>query len=216
MRRLNRPFICAGFATGLALLVAPATPAVAASEWDLDTTADATGTVGSFGVPNTATYGQVITVPDGPVELAAFSFDVNLPSTLVFRGVVQEWDGATGVATGPELFQSEALSTAGTGIETVTFTPEIPVTAGTYVIFLTVSYDFAVSSDTGSWPVTVADVYPDGTFVYLNNSGDVGALTTQMWSTLGTVDTGFTVEFNGAPESTPPATPVVVAPAYTG
>jgi hypothetical protein len=215
MRRLNHAFICAGTAAGLALAVATATPAVAASEWDLDFTADATGTVQSFGVPNTATYGQLITVPDGPIELAAFSFDVNLPATVVFRGVVQEWDTGTGMATGPELYQSEARSTAGAGVETVTFTPDIPITAGTYVIFMTVSYDYAGGSGTGQWSASEADVYPDGHFVFMNDSGDINLLTTVPWSVYSWMDLGFVVEFNGAPV-TPPATPVIVAPAYTG
>lgn len=198
-----------------------ATPALAASDWDLDYTAAGDGTISPFGQPDTATYGQTITVPDGPETLESFSFAVDLPATVVFRGVVQAWDPAEGHATGPVLYQSDATSTAGTGVETVTFTPDVAVTPGPYVLYLTVTYDYATAVGTGNFPWHNSDVYPDGAFVWHNNADDLAALTSEQWDNAGDrpADAVFSVVYAAPvvpPVTPPPATPVIVAPAYTG
>ena len=173
-----------------ALVLAAAGAATAASVWNLDFTAEATDMISSFGIPNTATYGQTITVPDGPAELSTFSIAMDVPATVVFRGAVQAWDG----------------------------------TAGAYVLYTTVSYDYAVGSGTGRWAASTANPYADGQFVYMNNGSGIDALTTSTWSNIGGYDAGFTVVFAAAPVVVPPvvvppvvvAIPIVVAPAFTG
>lgn len=218
----RRTAVAAVLAIAGGLLVT--SPATAASEWDLDYTAAGDSAISPFGVPDTATYGQTITVPVGPEVLESFSFAVDLPETVVFRGVVQAWDTGAGHATGPVLFQSAPTSTAGTGVETVTFTPDVAVTPGVYVLYLTVSYDYAAGSGTGNFPWHSDDPYADGAFVWHNNNSDVDALTTQTWDNPGpdrTADAVFSVVYAAAvppvvPPVTPPATPVIVAPAYTG
>ncbi len=202
-----------------ALVLAAAGAATAASVWDLDFTAEATDTISSFGVPNTATYGQTITVPDGPAELSTFSIAMDVPATVVFRGAVQAWDGTAGMATGPVLYLGDPTSTSGTGMETITFSPSIPITAGAYVLYTTVSYDYAVGSGTGRRAASTADPYADGQFVYMNNGSGIDALTTSTWSNIGGYDAGFTVVFAAAPVVEPPAPvaiPIVAAPAFTG
>src|ERR1017187_4535125 len=72
-------------------------------------------TIAPFGPPNTQTYGQTITVPAGLPVLQYFSFEMNVPAAEVFRGEVYAWNGTS--ATGPNLFESAPMSTAGTGIQ---------------------------------------------------------------------------------------------------
>lgn len=206
-------------ATGLLL----GTPAIAASEWDIDTTGDGTETIYFMGVPDTATYGQTITVPDGPGTLESFSIDViDFPTGIVFRGALQAWDEATSRATGDVLYLSDPVSSVtGTGRETVTFTPDIDITPGTYVIYATVSYDYEdQEAAQGRWAADGADPYAGGRFVFMNNGGDEGRLTTEAWQGIGAqYDAQFTVVFAAPvvpPVTPPPATPVIVAPAYTG
>lgn len=220
MQRLRRRIVVAtsiAATVGLTL----ATPALAASEWDVDTTGDATMSITAFGVPDTSTYGQTITVPDGPTALESFTFDVDLPAGVVFRGAVQAWDEATHRATGDVLYLSDPVSTAGTGRETVTFTPDIAITPGMYVLYATVSYDYETQvAAAGGWPSSTDDPYPGGTFVFMNNSGDETRLTVDQWAALDPAyDAAFTVVYTAPvvpPVTPPPATPVIVAPAYTG
>ena len=113
------------------------------------------------------------------------------------------------------------MSTAGTGMEAITFPPNIPVTTGEYVLYATVSHDYVVAvTDVGNWAIASVDPYAGGAFVYMNNGNDVGALTTTAWTVWnGTADAGFTVVFAAPPVVVPPApvaVPVVVAPAFTG
>src|SRR5205807_419822 len=107
---------------------------------------------------------------------------------------------------GSSLFESAPMSTAGTGLQPVTFT--IPggvvlVPGQQYVLFATTSKDQGSIPDetTGSWAYTDGDDdYSGGSIVYSNNGTDFGALTTSPW----TVDTfdgdfAFTATFAGQP-----------------
>lgn len=211
-------------AVALGLAVVAAAPASAASEWDLDYSGP-DATVRSFGHGSaTMTYGQTFTVPEGPEELESFSLAMNLPATAVFRVVVQAWDNTNGHATGPVLYTSGPMSTAGTGMETLTFTPGIPVTAGMYVLYATTVYDPAAGTGTGSWAADPGNPYADGAFVYDHVTEGAEALTARSWSGLAShaqYDIGFTVVYAApvVPPVTPPAapaTPAIRPPAYTG
>src|SRR5438552_3246024 len=61
-------------------------PGSARADFIIDTTPfwDGSSAVGSFGIPDTQTYGQVITTPSGTTTLKSFTFYLNLPSTLAF------------------------------------------------------------------------------------------------------------------------------------
>ncbi len=74
-----------------------------------------TSYISSFGYPDTATYGQVITAPtNGDVALQSFSFQMNMTdSACAFRGYVYAWDGTK--ATGPALFKGPIQTTLGSG-----------------------------------------------------------------------------------------------------
>ena len=62
----------------------------------IDTTSswDGSNFIGGFGYPNTATYGQTVTTPNGDTVLDSFSFEMDLPANLLFRGEVYAWNGS--------------------------------------------------------------------------------------------------------------------------
>ena len=149
-----------------------------------------------FGMPNSQTYGQVINVPLIDTHLASFQFEMNLPASISFRGEVYAWDGSK--ASGSSLFQSAPTSTAGTGMQLITFnTGALPLVAGQqYVIFATASFDNVGHSGMGSWGTVTTDPYANGTFVFLNNGTDTSLWTTQNWTVLNPgTDLAFTATF---------------------
>ena len=73
----------------------------------------------SFGWENTATYGQVVTAPADSAGLDSFTFMMDVPKEVVFRGEVYAGDGEK--ANGPNLYESAPRTTAGSGWEEVTF-----------------------------------------------------------------------------------------------
>jgi hypothetical protein len=141
--------------------------------------------ISSFGVPDTATYGQLINIPAGPGTLESFAFEIgNCSAAVSFRGSVYAWNGT--MATGPSLYQSGVMTVpAGSTYTLVTFdTGGLRLDAGTYVLFASTSQDQAgdVACRWGSLPSDSA--YPGGHFVFLNNGTNTGAWTTTAWSSI--------------------------------
>lgn len=172
-----------GFLTAAVFVILFSAPAWAHTVLDTITTWNGTTYVQSFGVSNTATYGQVITVPATDTVLKDFSFEMNLPSTVIFRGEVYAWDGTK--ATGPSLYESAPAHTSGSGnFELITFTiPNgVALKAGQqYVIFASTSKDQATGSGTGSWGRIAS-----GTgFYYINNGSDSSQWTASAWTNYG-------------------------------
>src|ERR1017187_10864473 len=83
--------------------------------WDGETCAQ------SFGVPNTATYGQTIRIAPDSAVISSFGFEIgNCNATVTFRGEIYAWDGAK--ATGPSLFESPITTQGSSGtFQLVTF-----------------------------------------------------------------------------------------------
>jgi hypothetical protein len=141
--------------------------------------------ISTFGIPNTQTYGQLVTVPNTAGPLESFSFELNVPSTLAFRGEVYAWDGSK--ATGPSLFESPVTSTSGSGFQKITFnTGGLSLTPGNvYVLFATSSLDNAGHSGSGTWgSLTNNTAYPGGQFVFINNGTNTAQWTTTNWSSI--------------------------------
>jgi hypothetical protein len=168
----------------------------------IDTTPawDGTSNISPFGYPNTATYGQVVTVPATDRMLKSFSFYMNLPDTCSFRGYVYAWDGSK--ATGSALYESNPRATSGSGdFEEITFEPSgLELTPGAqYVLFASTSKD--AGSGGGPWGLLEnQDLYLGGgkTLVYLNNGDDESLWTVDNWTqnTYGTgVDLAFKATF---------------------
>jgi hypothetical protein len=146
-------------------------------------------------------------VPPGESTLFSFSFEMDLPATVAFRGEVYAWDAANSRATGPALYESAPTQTAGSGtFELITFTIPggVPVIAGQqYVIFATTSRDQAGHSGTGRWGATPPSSYPDGTFVFQNNSTDPALWTSTPWVLTFPIDLAFIAVFGEPVQAVP-------------
>jgi hypothetical protein len=179
----------------------------------IDTVAswDGSSFISSFGIPNTQTYGQTVTVPVGLPVLQSFSFEMELPPPLAFRGEVYAWDGTK--AAGPNLFESDVTSTTtgGNVFQLITFdTGGIAlVPGGVYVLFASTSKDNSNHSGRGIWGVTqFDDTYAGGTTVYINNGTDTTKWTSKPWATLPG-DLAFQATFaSGSGVTEPPTTPL--------
>jgi hypothetical protein len=151
--------------------------------------------ISSFGVVDSATYGQVIKVWQGATPMTGFSFEVgNCSAAVSFRGSVYAWDGSK--ATGSSLFTSALTSVpADSQYHLVTInTGVLPLLAGNYVIFASTSADQAGAPTSACrfGALTSNTTYPDGQFYFLNNGTNTAAWTSTSWSTL-TRDLAFQV-----------------------
>src|SRR4051794_35416036 len=95
--------------------------------------------IGSWGVTDTATFGQTLTVPVSDITLKSFSFELGGPDAgagdvdggpIDYKALVYLWDGSK--ASGPALFDSgpATFTAPGSGFTTLTFTPNISVVGG--------------------------------------------------------------------------------------
>ena len=137
--------------------------------------------ISPFGLPNTQTYGQTVTVPSGFGVLESFAFEMMLPTSLVFRGEVYAWNGQE--ATGPALWESAPMTTTTSGFQLITFnTGGITLTPGNvYVLFATTSKDNAGNPGfpQGEWGFTTG--YSGGSFVYNNNGTSTAQWFSPVW-----------------------------------
>ena len=173
------------------------TAGAALADTAIDTTPqwDGQQSISPFGHPDTATYGQVITAPTDDTVLDSFTFMMDLPSTVTFRGEVYAWDGEK--ATGPSLYESAPRTTSGSGFEEVTFdTGGVELVAGQqYILFATISKDYEVSKDTGLWGVVSDDTYLPGTFVFMNSGPNFDLLFEDAWYQNFGLDLAFKAVF---------------------
>ena len=200
-----RPTRCAG----VVLAFACSTLWAAAS---LDNTASWNGSdyLENFGIPNTQTYGQVITVPSGVNQLTSFTFLMQVPTTLAFRGEVYAWDGTK--ATGAAIYESLPTSTTnGAVFQSITFTTGgVAVTPGQqYVIFVTSSRDNSGHSGVGRLGATYTDTLSGGAFVYENNGTDPTQWTGSTWNTFAANDLVVQVAFGNAVVAAPAGAPAL-------
>jgi hypothetical protein len=193
-----RLILCA-FTAALGSFAVSAAPAVA--DTTIGTTAvwDGSTAENPFGYPDTSTYGQTVTAPGA--SLNSFTFYMELPAGLVFRGEVYAWSASLGHATGPALYESaDTQTTNPSAFQPITFdTGGVNVTpGGTYVLFATIDRDRSADSGkgTGNWGNVAAGSYTGGNFVFFNDTGNSGEWITTAWSHL-TVDLAFTASFTG-------------------
>jgi hypothetical protein len=183
--RLRTPIIIATAVLGGLL-----TPSLSAAS-TISTVGSFTGSaICCFGDPNTATYGQTITVPAGETSLQSFTFYLHLPTSLKFRAFVYAWDGEK--ATGPALYESADLQTTefaeGLYQPITASTGGVAVTPGQqYVLFFSTSNDKAADEGTeleGSWAWVTGTPYAGGIATWLNNGYEPTLWTnpTEEWS----------------------------------
>jgi len=167
-----------------------------AAQADINTVPSWNGTdyISSFGVPNTATYGQLVTVYPGASPLTGFSFRIgNCTADVTFRGHVYAWNGS--MALGPSLFDSAPQTlAASSAFHTVTFNVgSLALPAGQYILFASTSEDQASAPNSAcQWGSVPNATYPGGQFYFINNATTVSQWTGSTWSTI-TQDLAFTV-----------------------
>jgi hypothetical protein len=153
---------------------------------------DHSSTIGSFGCPNTTTYGEVITIPSGKTKLNKFIFyvtDGGATGSMVVRGEVYAWDGSE--ATGSAVYESDprTVSYGDTDFHPMRFNAGgAAVTAGSqYVIFASIDKDYESCTDNyvQNWGEVSDDAYAGGTFVFQNNGGDESQWTATPWTVFG-------------------------------
>jgi hypothetical protein len=153
---------------------------------------DHTSTIGSFGCPDTTTYGEVITIPSGKTQLNKFIFyvtDGGSSGSMVVRGEVYAWDGSE--ATGAAVYESDpqTVSYGDSAFHPMRFNAGgAAVTAGSqYVIFASIDKDYEQCTDNyvTSWGQVPDTDYPGGTFVFQNNAGDESQWTATSWVQFG-------------------------------
>jgi hypothetical protein len=163
-----------------------------------------TSFISSFGVANTATYGETVTVGASASPLNSFSFQVGYCTADVsFRGSVYAWDGTK--ATGASLYESSVMSvTASSTYQLVTFnTGGITLAPGTYVLFASTSQDQTGAPSSSCRWGSVGDntAYAGGLFVFLNNGPNAAQWTTSTWSSIAQ-DLAFQVDGLVSPRPT--------------
>jgi hypothetical protein len=196
IRRIPRKYLLGGVA-----LLALSLPA---SAQNIDTNPFWNGSqfISSWGVPNTATYGQTITPTSGQTRLSGFSFQLSQNSGATapqYQAFVYAWDATNQRITGSSLFTSSVF-TAPTG---AAFTP-VSINTGTivltpgqqYVLFLTTSTRTGQSEAAYRWGSVSDTAYAGGRFVYQNNGTNFSQLSTASWSNIG-IDLAFTALLSG-------------------
>ncbi len=182
----------------------------AQASFDTNPAWDGTTSLSPFGVSDTATYGQTITVPANASALTSFSFQIGVctPEDVSLRGSVFAWNGTN--ATGASLFTSSLQTVAaGPGYTEVTFnTGSLSLPAGEYVLFGSTSDDQGGALVTScQWGSVDDATYPDGTIVWLNNGADSALWTSTPWSSVGFGD--FAIRVEGLSAAPPQAAPTL-------
>jgi hypothetical protein len=155
-----------------------------------------TSFISSFGVPDTATYGQTVTVGAGASPLKSFGFEIGYcGADVTLRGSVYAWDGTK--ATGPSLYESPGTTvTNSSAFQLVTFNVgDLSLAPGTYVLFASTSNDQTGALHSGCQWGSVGNntAYAGGQFVFLNNGPDPAKWTTTQWSSIAQ-DLAFRVD----------------------
>ncbi len=170
--------------------------------------------IGTFGEPNTATYGQTITVGATDTFLTDFSFRMRTfdGATSRFEGIVMKWDQATFRAVGPVLFSSGLKTNTGpgTGFNNINITTNVNLTQNTqYVLFLSASNFFNSSNENSNFGYIPGNpgAYSGGQFVYQNNGSNFALLTSNSWESFGGNDLAFTANLTPGPAVNPTPAP---------
>jgi hypothetical protein len=156
---------------------------------------------GTFGYPNTATYGEVFQVPQTSTILNSFSFYTGGPinsGQIITGAYIATWNGNQ---AGTLVYSSPQYNYDNAGNEEVTFnTGGLAVNPNAeYVMFMSISQYYGQSTGTTYFSGGDGNFDLKG-FVYNNNAGDFNALFNTAWS--GPINYGLAVdiEFNELPE----------------
>ena len=181
-RKISRRQLLCG-----AALLAMAVPASAQSintmpQWD------GTNSVSSWGVTDTATYGQTITPTTGQRILTSFTFDLARTSGTApqYQAYVYQWDSVNNRIMGTALYASGLMTApSATTFTAVTInTGSIVLTPGQqYVLFLSTSTAQPQATASYKWGELANNTtYAGGQFVFNNNGATFATLSTGAWS----------------------------------
>jgi len=207
MNRIRFSRLASSLALCLGVLLIGNTPAAAITVVD---TTPANTSVGPFGEPNTATYGQTITAPLVDHVLTDFTFYLNdsvNPDFIDFQAYVYAWDATNHWTVGPALYASGPLSTSNNGgaggYEAFTIsTGAVSLTpGGSYVLFFSASNLFDGQTGNGDFAARDNDPYAGGNFVFINNGSNFGQLSTTSWGQISTYDAAFKATFVPEPST---------------
>ena len=195
VRRLSRRHLLGG-----AALLALSVPA---SAQNIDTHPQWNGvqSIQSWGVTDTATYGQTITPTAQQTRLGSFTFELARTSGTApqYQAFVYQWDSVNNRITGTALFSSGVFTApSGTAFSAVTInTGSVILTAGQqYVLFLSTSNQQPQANSAYKYgQVGNNTAYAGGQFVFQNNGANFGQLSTNNWSTIAE-DLAFIASFN--------------------
>ena len=203
----------------LTCLLLSGVPASAATTIDTGVSASNDPFVGyqcQWGYPDTATFGQTVTVPSNESLLEGFSFHVmqfregfapyaitTTPATIAYRAYVYAWDGSK--ATGLPLWTSGPQTHTTTGgspdrVEVPFTTAQLPLTpGGKYVLFVSVDEDYALNSTGDRACLARAAVeYAGGSMAFLNRGSIIRKWTVDNWTVPGG-DLAFKASFSAPP-----------------
>lgn len=199
-RAFRQPLLFHGIAALLAITVVSSGGAT--STIDTTTVWDGSTSISSWGVPDTATYGQTITPTSRQVTLNSFTFNLanNSGTAPQYQAFIYQWDSVTNNRiTGSALYTSAIITAPAAA---ATFTPVTINTGGTaltanqkYVLFLTTSTISGQASGSYRWGSVSDATYTGGKFVYMNNGSIFADLSSTAWDTTYNQDLAFTATF---------------------
>lgn len=198
MERIAR---CKAMFLGSAAVLALSVPAGAQT---IDTIPQWNGTsfISSWGITNTATYGQTFTPNGVQTTLNGFTVKVGYGTAdAPYQAYVYAWDGGNSRLTGGALFTSApGVATQGAGFTSYSFnTGPVALTPGQqYVVFLSTSgLQAAQPNSAFRWGALTNDAaIPGGRFVFQNNGDNFANLSTVGWSFISE-DLAITLNLSG-------------------
>ena len=194
IRKLSRRHLLASTA-----LLALSVPASAQS---IDTIPLWNGTtfISSWGVTNTATYGQTFTPGIQQTRLNSFTMELAQTSETAPQYQAFVYQFTNNRITGPALFTSGVLTAPATGtFSAVTInTGSIVLSPGQqYVVFLTTTNQQPQPNASYKYGALATNTaIPNGQFVFMNNGSNFGQLSTNPWSNIAE-DLAITLALNG-------------------
>lgn len=166
--------------------------ATSANAQNIDTLSQWNGTsfISTWGVPNTATYGQTFTPTASQSRLSGFTFQLNQQSGSApqYQAFVYAFDPGTQRITGSALFSSGIMTApSGATFQQVSInTGSVVLSPGQqYVLFLTTSTITGQANGGYRWgSLTNNTAIPNGQFVFQNNGTDFAQLSSSSWSNI--------------------------------
>ena len=160
--------------------------------------------ISSFGVVNTASYAQTITI-NTATPVTSFGFEIgNCGASVTLRGEIYAWDAVNSKATGSALYESAPTAIPNGSFQPVSFAPTgLTLAPGTYVLFITTTRDQTGAPTSGCRVGSVDQAaYAGGSFYFTNNGTDPTLWTTAAWTHIAS-NLAFQVNTPNAGSGTP-------------